>query len=48
MCVLLADENRFQFENGQTFAVPSSYVVNDGVAMRLMIESWMGIGISSS
>ena len=46
-CVVLADGNRWKFEDGQTITVPSSFRVNDGEAMRAMIESGMGIGISS-
>ena len=46
-CVILADGNRWKFENGQTVSVPRSFVVNDGEAMRKMIENGMGIGIKS-
>lgn len=45
--VILADSNRWKFENGQTVSVPRSFVVNDGEAMRKMIENGMGIGIKS-
>ncbi|MEO0409816.1 MAG: LysR family transcriptional regulator, partial [Cyanobacteria bacterium P01_A01_bin.135] len=46
-CVILAENNRWQFENGQTISVPRSLTVNDGEAMRMMIERGMGIGIKS-
>ena len=34
-------------EIGQTVSVPRSFVVNDGEAMRTMLEQGMGIGIKS-
>lgn len=46
-CVNLADRTQWKFENGQTVSVPHSYAVNDGEAMRKMIELGMGIGIKS-
>lgn len=46
-CVILADNNRWKFANGQIATVPRSLVVNDGEAMRKMIENGMGIGIKS-
>lgn len=46
-CVILANGNRWKFENGQTVNAPRSFVVNDGEAMRKMIEQGMGIGIKS-
>ncbi|MEO0533383.1 MAG: LysR substrate-binding domain-containing protein [Cyanobacteria bacterium P01_A01_bin.123] len=46
-CVILAENNRWKFENGQTVSAPRSFVVNDGEAMRTMIEQGMGIGIKS-
>lgn len=46
-CVLLAEGSRWKFENGQTVNVSGSFVVNDGEAMRIMIEQGMGIGIKS-
>lgn len=46
-CVLLANDNRWTFENGQTVNVPRSFAVNDGEAMRIMIENGMGIGMKS-
>ncbi|MBP0015981.1 MAG: LysR family transcriptional regulator [Cyanobacteria bacterium SBLK] len=46
-CVILADNNRWKFANGQIAIVPRSFVVNDGEAVRKMIEQGMGIGIKS-
>ncbi|MEO0490007.1 MAG: LysR substrate-binding domain-containing protein, partial [Cyanobacteria bacterium J06659_2] len=46
-CVILAENNRWKFENGQTVSAPRSFVVNDGEAMRKMLEQGMGIGIKS-
>lgn len=46
-CVILSESTRWKFENGQTVNVPRSFVVNDGEAMRKMIERGMGIGIKS-
>ncbi len=46
-CIALADHHRWKFESGQTLTVPRSIVVNDGEAMRALIESGMGIGIQS-
>jgi len=45
--VVWADGNKWKFENGQTVTAPSSFVVNDGEAMRNMIENGMDIGIKS-
>ncbi|MEM1253350.1 MAG: LysR family transcriptional regulator [Cyanobacteria bacterium P01_H01_bin.21] len=45
-CVTLG-ETRWKFENGQTISVPHSVTVNDGEAMRKMIEYGMGIGMKS-
>ncbi|MEO1393387.1 MAG: LysR substrate-binding domain-containing protein [Cyanobacteria bacterium J06634_5] len=45
--VILGDTNRVTFENGQTVVMPRSFVVNDGEAMRKMIEHGMGIGRKS-
>lgn len=46
-CVILADNTRWKFETGQTVSVSGSFLVNDGEAMRTMIEHGMGIGIKS-
>jgi len=46
-CVLLGEHNRWKFENGQTVTVPSSFMVNDGEALRMMTELGMGIAIHS-
>ncbi|PZD72436.1 HTH-type transcriptional regulator DmlR [Acaryochloris thomasi RCC1774] len=46
-CVILAENNRWKFENGQAVSAPRSFVVNDGEAMRKMIEHGMGIGTKS-
>jgi DNA-binding transcriptional LysR family regulator len=46
-CVSLAEYTKWQFENGQTVSVPHSFVVNDGEALRNMLEQGLGIGIKS-
>jgi DNA-binding transcriptional LysR family regulator len=46
-CVCLAEATKWRFENGQTVRVPRSFAINDGEAMRNMIEQGMGIGIKS-
>ncbi|MEO1684504.1 MAG: LysR family transcriptional regulator [Cyanobacteria bacterium J06631_12] len=45
-CVTLG-ETRWKFENGQNISVSFSSTINDGEAMRKMLESGMGIGIKS-
>lgn len=46
-CVCLAKATKWTFNNGQTVPVPRSFAVNDGEAMRKMIEQGLGIGIKS-
>ncbi|MGF1524926.1 MAG: LysR substrate-binding domain-containing protein [Leptolyngbyaceae cyanobacterium] len=46
-CVILAENNRWKFKDGQTLSVARSISVNDGEAMRIMIEHGMGIGMKS-
>ena len=46
-CVVLADHDRWTFSHGQVVTVPRSFVVNDGEALRLMLEQGLGIGIKS-
>lgn len=46
-CICLAEATKWTFENGQTVSVPRSFVINDGEALRKMIEQGMGIGIKS-
>jgi DNA-binding transcriptional LysR family regulator len=46
-CVSLAEATKWKFANGQTVSVPRSFVVNDGEALRKMLEQGMGIGIKS-
>ncbi|MGD1941109.1 MAG: LysR family transcriptional regulator [Leptolyngbyaceae cyanobacterium] len=46
-CVLLAENNRWKFANGQTISAPRSFAVNDGEALRKMLEQGMGIGLKS-
>ncbi|MEO0350731.1 MAG: LysR family transcriptional regulator [Cyanobacteria bacterium P01_A01_bin.15] len=46
-CVCLAESTKWTFENGQTISVPRSFVVNDGEALRTMLEQGLGIGIKS-
>jgi DNA-binding transcriptional LysR family regulator len=36
-----------KFKNGQTINIPRASSVNDGEAMRIMIEQGLGIGIKS-
>ncbi|MEL6493874.1 MAG: LysR substrate-binding domain-containing protein [Cyanobacteria bacterium J06623_7] len=45
-CVTLG-ETRWKFENGQIINVSFSNTVNDGEAMRKMLEQGMGIGMKS-
>lgn len=46
-CISLRDSHRWQFENGESVSTPHTISVNDGEAMRLLIENGMGIGIKS-
>lgn len=46
-CVVFPGTNRWKFEDGQSIEPPHSFVVNDGEAMRYMIESGLGIGMKS-
>lgn len=46
-CVSLADATRWTFENGQTVSVPHSFAIDDGEALRQMLELGLGIGIKS-
>ncbi|MEO1146020.1 MAG: LysR family transcriptional regulator [Cyanobacteria bacterium J06638_22] len=46
-CVILSENNRWKFENGQIVSVPRSLAVNDGEAMRKLIEQGLGIGVKS-
>ncbi|MBT8084293.1 MAG: LysR family transcriptional regulator [Woeseia sp.] len=46
-CIVLADHNKWKFKTARIVSVPRSIVVNDGEAMRTLIESGMGIGIQS-
>lgn len=46
-CGVLADITRWKFENGQVITVPRSFAVNDGEALRKLLEQGMGIGIKS-
>jgi len=46
-CVCLGNGNKWKFKTGQTVSVPHSFTVNDGEAMRCMIENGMGIGMKS-
>ena len=46
-CSVLGENTRWKFENGQVISVPRSFVVNDGEALRKMLEQGMGIGIKS-
>ena len=46
-CVVLAGHNKWKFASGQTITVPRSLIVNDGEALRSLLESGVGIGIQS-
>lgn len=46
-CVSLAEVTKWKFKNGQTISVPNSFMVNDGEALRKMLEQGLGIGIKS-
>ncbi len=46
-CVNFMSSNRWKFSNGETITTANTLAVNDGEAMRLLIESGMGIGIKS-
>ena len=46
-CISLAEATKWKFENGQTVSVPHSFVINDGEALRKMLEQGLGIGIKS-
>ena len=46
-CVVFPGSNRWTFENQQSIEPPHTCVVNDGEAMRHMIENGMGIGMKS-
>jgi DNA-binding transcriptional LysR family regulator len=45
--VTLFGSNLIKFQNGQSFNIPPTYSVNDGEAMRILIEQGLGIGIKS-
>lgn len=46
-CVILAHDNRWKFQTGETVTVSQSVVANDGEATRTLLENGMGIGIKS-
>lgn len=46
-CVTLAGNNQVKFQNGQNINIPRASSVNDGEAMRMMIEQGLGVGIKS-
>ena len=46
-CVIFPDGDRWKFDNGQVVSAPRSTVINDGEALRTMVETGMGIGIQS-
>jgi len=46
-CVTFVGNNQVKFKNGQTINIPRASSVNDGEAMRIMIEQGLGIGIKS-
>lgn len=46
-CVVFPGRNLWKFENGQSIEPPHTFVINDGEAMRGMLEGGMGIGMKS-
>lgn len=46
-CLVFSNNSRWNFENGLAINIPSSHVVNDGEAMRTMLEGGMGIAVKS-
>ena len=46
-CVVLSDYIRWTFKSGHAVTVPRSVVVNDGEALRALIESGLGLGVQS-
>ena len=46
-CVVLAGHNKWKFRSKELITPPRSIVVNDGEAMRTLIESGVGIGVQS-
>ena len=46
-CVVLAGHNKWKFRSKELITPPHSIVVNDGEAMRTLIESGVGIGVQS-
>ena len=46
-CVTLAEGSRWLFENGQSVAASRTFVVNDGEAVREIIEQGLGVGVAS-
>mgnify|MGYP001800673137 CR=1 FL=1 len=45
--VNLYGKNRLNFADGQSVQTPRGYTVNDGAAMRAMIEAGLGLGLKS-
>lgn len=45
--VTLTGSHLIKFQNGKSFNIPHIYSVNDGEAMRILIEQGLGIGIKS-
>ncbi|MEM1370398.1 MAG: LysR substrate-binding domain-containing protein [Cyanobacteria bacterium P01_H01_bin.15] len=46
-CVVFEEKSRWKFENGEVITVPRSFVINDGEALRKLLEQGLGIGIKS-
>lgn len=46
-CIALGNGHQWIFENGEKIDIGHALVVNDGEAMRMMIETGMGIGMKS-
>lgn len=44
-CVSFSNNHKWRFNNGEVVHVPKSISINDGVAMRKLLENGMGIGI---
>ncbi|MEM8982374.1 MAG: LysR family transcriptional regulator [Pseudomonadota bacterium] len=46
-CVVLAGHHKWKFQSEQVVEPPHSVIVNDGEAMRTLIENGVGIGVQS-
>lgn len=46
-CINLVGHQRLEFANGDTVNMPTTFMADDGEAVRLMLEQGMGIGMKS-